>query len=179
MTGICTEIHQSDSNGQQGTLTRIWAKRGTRPRIRRDRRFTWAYLFGAICPARGIGAALVMPVVSIDAMNQHLAEISKCVSISAIALLILDGAGWHSSPQLILPENIVLMPLPSYAPELNSVENIWDYLRSNFLSHCVWDTYEFDPRRLRCLERPHGKIPRHHLNRNQKMGTGHDLRRLV
>ena len=55
---------------------------------------------------------------------------------------ILDGAGWHSSPQLILPENIVLMPLPSYAPELNSVENIWDYLRSNFLSHCVWDTYD-------------------------------------
>jgi len=83
-----------------------------------------------------------MPVVSIDAMNQHLAEISKCVSVSAIALLILDGAGWHSSPQLILPKNIVLMPLPSYAPELNSVENIWDYLRSNFLSHCVWDTYE-------------------------------------
>ena len=146
--------------GQQGTLTRIWAKRGTRPRIRRDRRFTWAklakgsgrrsllewpaegYLFGAICPARGTGAALVMPVVSIDAMNQHLAEISKCVSISAIALLILDGAGWHGSPQLILPKNIVLMPLPSYAPELNSVEKIWDYLRSNFLSHCVWDTYE-------------------------------------
>src|ERR1700737_2029322 len=50
--------------------------------------------------------------------------------------------GWHSSPQLIVPENIVLMPLPPYAPELNSVENIWDYLRSNFLSHCVWDTYE-------------------------------------
>jgi len=43
---------------------------------------------------------------------------------------------------IILPKNIVLMPLPSYAPELNSVENIWDYLRSNFLSHCVWDTYE-------------------------------------
>jgi hypothetical protein len=88
----------------RGTLTRIWAKRGTRPRIRRDRRFTWAYLCGAICPARGTGAALVMPVVGIDAMNKHLAEISKCVSVSAIALLILDGAGWHSSPQLIVPE---------------------------------------------------------------------------
>ena len=128
--------------GQQGTLTRIWAKRGTRPRIKRDRRFTWAYLFGAICPARGTGAALVMPTVGIEAMNQHLAEISTCVSLSAIALLILDGAGWHSSPHLIVPENIVLIPLPPYAPELNSVENIWDYLRSNFLSHCVWDTYE-------------------------------------
>jgi hypothetical protein len=83
-----------------------------------------------------------MPVVSIDAMNQHLAEISKCVSVSAIALLILDGAGWHGSPQLILPGNIVLMPLPSHAPELNSVENIWDYPRRNFLSHRVPDTCE-------------------------------------
>ncbi len=128
--------------GQQGTLTRIWAKCGTRPRIKRDRRFTWAYLFGAICPARRTGAALVMPAVSIDAMNKHLAEISKCVSVSAIALLILDGAGWHGSPHLVVPENIVLLPLPAYAPELNSIENIWDYLRSNFLSHCVWDTYE-------------------------------------
>jgi hypothetical protein len=146
--------------GQQGTPTRIWAKRGTRPRIRRDRRFTWAklakgsggrsllewpaegYPFGAIRPARGSGAALVMPVVGIDAMNQHLAEISKCVSVGAIALLILDGAGWHGSPQLIPPGNIVLMPLPSHAPELNSVENIWDYPRRDFLGHRVRDTRE-------------------------------------
>ena len=77
---------------------------------------------------RGTGAALVIP--------------TECVSVSAVALLILDGAGWHSSPQLIVPENIVLMPLPPYAPELNSVENIWQYLRSNWLSHCVWETYE-------------------------------------
>ena len=83
-----------------------------------------------------------MPTVSVEAMNKHLAEISQCVSVSAIALLILDGAGWHSSPQLIVPENIVLMPLPPYAPELNSVENIWQYLRSNWLSHCVRETYE-------------------------------------
>ncbi len=92
--------------GQQGTLTGIWAKRGTRPRIKRDRRFTrftWAYLFGAICPARGTGAALVMPTVSIAAMNQHLVEISHCVSVSAIALLILDSAGWHGSPRLVVP----------------------------------------------------------------------------
>ncbi len=78
-----------------------------------------------------------MPAVSVDAINRHLTEISKCVSISVIDLLILDGAGWHSSPQLIPPENIVFLPLPSNAPERNSVENIWDYLRSNFLSHCV------------------------------------------
>jgi hypothetical protein len=51
-----------------------------------------------------------MPVVGIDAMNKHLAEISKCVSVSAIVLLILDGAGWHSSPQLIVPDRDVLTP---------------------------------------------------------------------
>ena len=127
--------------GQQGTITRIWAKRGTRPRMCRDRRFTWAYLFGAICPARGTGAALVMPEVSIDAMNKHLAEISRNVSVGAFALLLLDGVGWHASPQIVVPNNIVLLPLPAYAPELNAVENVWDYLRSNYLSNAVWETY--------------------------------------
>jgi transposase len=80
---------------------------------------------------------LVLPEIGIDAMNEHLAAISRCVSVDSIALLILDGAGWHTSPKLIVPKNIVLMPLPPYAPELNSVENVWDYLRSNYLSQCV------------------------------------------
>src|SRR3982074_2523925 len=82
--------------GQQGTLTRIWARRGPRPRIKRDRRFTWAYLFGAICPARGTGAALVMPTVSIEAMNKHLAEISQCVSVSA-STVFPERARLHAS----------------------------------------------------------------------------------
>ena len=47
--------------GQQGTLTRVWARRGTRPRVPRDRRYTWAYLFGAVRPERAVGAALVLP----------------------------------------------------------------------------------------------------------------------
>jgi hypothetical protein len=79
-----------------------------------------------------------MPAVSIAAMNQHLVEISHCVSLGAIALLILDSAGWHGSPRLVVPANIVLLPLPPYAPELNSTENLWEYLRSD----CVWDSYQ-------------------------------------
>jgi len=85
---------------------------------------------------------LVMPIVGIEAMNQHLAEISSAVSLGAIALLVLDGAGWHSSPKLVVPDNIVLLPLPPYAPELNPTENIWEYLRANALSNRVWDTYD-------------------------------------
>ena len=127
--------------GQQGTLTRIWARRGSRPRAPRDRRYTWAWLFGAVCPARQTGAAVIMPEVNVAAMNEHLAEISRSVSVGAIALLVLDGAGWHSSPRLAVPDNIVLLPLPPYAPELNPMENIWEFLRANFLSHRVWNNY--------------------------------------
>jgi len=90
--------------GQQGTLTRVWAQRGSRPRAPRDRRYEWAYLFGAICPERRTGAAIIMPEVNIEAMDEHLAEISRRVSVGAIALLVLDGAGWHSSPRLKVPD---------------------------------------------------------------------------
>jgi hypothetical protein len=128
--------------GQQGTITRVWAKRGSRPRALRDRRYEWAYLFGAICPERSTGAAIIMPEVNIEAMNEHLAEISRHVSVGAIAVLVLDAAGWHTSPRLKLPDNIVPLLLPAYSPELNPVENVWEYLRANFLSHCVWHTYE-------------------------------------
>jgi len=129
--------------GQQGTITRVWAKRGSRPRAPRDRRYEWAYLFGAVCPERGTGAAIIMPEVNVEAMNEHLAEISRRVSVGAIALLVLDGAGWHSSPRLDVPDNIVLLPLPPYAPGLNPVENVWEFLRANFLSHRVIQLISF------------------------------------
>ena len=78
-------------------------------RLTPDRRFEWAYLFGAICPERSTGAANIMPEVNVAAMNEHLAEINRRVSVGAIAVLVLDGAGWHSSPRLELPDNIVLL----------------------------------------------------------------------
>jgi putative transposase len=128
--------------GQQGTITRVWARQGSRPRVWRDRRYEWAYLFGAICPERGTGAAIIMPEVNVEAMNEHLAVISQSVSVGAIAVLVLDGAGWHSSPRLKVPDNIVLLPLPAYSPELNPIENVCEFLRGNFVSHRVWDNYE-------------------------------------
>jgi hypothetical protein len=129
--------------GQQGTLTRVWAPRGSRPAIARDRRYTLAYLFGAVCPARGVGAGIVMPSVNLEAMSEHLKEISRNVMPGAHCLLQVDGAGWHRpSERLIVPANITLLTLPPYSPELNPVENIWQYLRANWLSHRVWQSYE-------------------------------------
>ena len=64
------------------------------------------------------------------------------MSVGAIAVLVLDGAGWHSSPRLRVPDNVVLLPLPPYAPELNPVENVWAFKRANSLSHRLWETYD-------------------------------------
>lgn len=128
--------------GQKGTLSYIWAPIGSRPARVRDCRHESAYLFGAICPARAAGAAIVMPWVSSEAMTLHLAEVSKQVSASAHAVLVCDGAGWHQpGARLRVPENITLLRLPPYAPELNPMENVWGYLRGNQLSMTVWENY--------------------------------------
>ena len=129
--------------GQQGSLTYIWAETGTRPRAPRDQRYDWAYLFGAVCPARGIGAALVLPYADAEAMNLHLAEIGRCVAPGAHAVVTLDGAGWHQTGgRLRVPDNISLLPLPPYSPELNPVENVWQFLRQNYLANRVFATYD-------------------------------------
>jgi transposase len=60
----------------------------------------------------------------------------------AHAILVLDGAGWHGSKALKVPENIILLLLPPYAPELNPIENVWAYLRANRLAISVFETYQ-------------------------------------
>lgn len=128
--------------GQKNGLVRQWARRGTRPRQPADQRYESAYLFGAICPARGVGAALAMPFADTEAMQRHLEEISHHVAEGAHAVLLLDRAGWHTTDKLHVPSNITAIFLPSRAPELNPVENIWQYLRANWLSNTVFETYE-------------------------------------
>lgn len=102
----------------------------------------WAYIFGAICPKKGKGAGLVLPYCDTEAMQEHLAEISNAVDPGAHAVLILDQAGWHVTPKLKVPENITLMFLPPRSPELNPVENLWQFMRDNWLSNRVFKDYD-------------------------------------
>jgi hypothetical protein len=97
--------------------------------------------FGAVRPERGLGAGLVMPFASTPAMAAHLAEISAAVAPGAHAVLVLDQAGWHGAGALVVPDNITLLPLPPYSPELNPVENVWQYLRQNWFSFQVREDY--------------------------------------
>ena len=128
--------------GQQGTLTRIWAKRGIPPRTPRDTRYKWSYIFGAACPGRETDPGLILPCVNTEVMKLHLAEIARTVATDAHALLIVDGAGWHDSKDLRVPDNITLLKLPPYTPELNLMENVWQYLSSNKLAITVFDTHD-------------------------------------
>lgn len=127
--------------GQKNGIVRQWAHRGTRPRQPADQGYKSAYLFGAICPARGIGAALALPFVDTEAMQLHIDEISRHVEKGAHAVLIMDRAGWHTTAKLTMPKNITAIFLPSRSPELNPVENVWQYLRQNWLSNRVFDSY--------------------------------------
>jgi hypothetical protein len=113
---------------------------GSRPVAPKDLGFASAYVFGAVCPSAGRVAALIMPICNTLAMNHHLSEISSHVAAPAFAragfahaVVILDGAGWHSSQGLVVPGNITLLEPPPYSPELNPVERVWHYLRSHRL----------------------------------------------
>jgi putative transposase len=75
-------------------------------------------------------------------MTLQLAEISQAVAPGAHAVVLLDQAGWHLSTRLVVPPNITLVPLPAKAPELNPVENVWQFLRENWLSNRVFRSYE-------------------------------------
>jgi hypothetical protein len=135
-------FHDEMRLGQKNPRTRRWARRGTRPRALADLRTKSAYLFGAICPKRGTGAAIVMPSANTEAMQHHLDEIARSLAPKAHAVIVLDQAGWHTTGKLRLPENLSLLPLPPKSPELNPVENVWQFLRQNKLSNRIFGSYE-------------------------------------
>ena len=104
--------------GQKGGLTHVWYARGVRPRGVRQQGFASAYLFGAVCPERDAGVALVLPEVSTAAMDVFLAELARAVPAGSHATLVLDGAGWHVSGRLSVPANLTLIHPPPSSPEL-------------------------------------------------------------
>ena len=107
-----------------------------------DQRYASTYIFGAVCPQQGKGAALVLPYCNTEAMGLHLAEIATMVSPGRHAVLLLDQAAWHLSAALTVPPNITLLPLPPKCPELNVMENVWQFMRDNWLSNRVFATYD-------------------------------------
>ncbi|KZN46077.1 IS630 family transposase, partial [Pseudoalteromonas luteoviolacea] len=127
--------------GQQNPTTRIWAKTGTRPRIVKQQQFEYGYLFGAVCPATGQTEALVSPFVNKEAMTQHMRQISQATPIGRHAVVIIDGAGWHTHDTASEFSNLTLIKLPPYSPELNPIEQVWSWIRQHCLSNRIFSGY--------------------------------------
>lgn len=81
--------------GQQGSLCRIWAKRGSRPRKVKQRQFLSTYVYAAANHLTGKSCALILPYANTEAMNLFLEELSTCVESGRHAAIIVDNAGWH------------------------------------------------------------------------------------
>jgi transposase len=128
--------------GPQGTLTRRWAPRGSRPTAVKQTEYEWVYLFGAVNPVTGDSSALLAPTVNTAYMNHHLRFISERIGPDVHVVLVLDQAGWHRSKGLQVPANITLLHLPPYSPELNPVERLWAFLKSHYLSNRAYDNYD-------------------------------------
>jgi transposase len=128
--------------GQQGTITDVWAKTGSRPRAVRQTRYEWVYLYGAVEPATGESAALLAPNVNTGTMNAFLRILDAERKAGEHFVLVMDQAGWHKSRDLKLPDGITVLLLPPYSPELNPVENLWHYLRSHYLSNRSYEDYD-------------------------------------
>ena len=126
--------------GQKGMLTRVWARRGSRPRVPRDHRYGYCHLFSAICSGSGTAVGHVCDRANTDEMNRHLVDIGAAVPQGRHALVVLDGAGWHRSKSLEMPDNVTLLHLPPYSPELNPVETVIQFLKHRNFANQVFAT---------------------------------------
>jgi hypothetical protein len=131
--------------GQQGSNSRVWADTGSRPRAPRQTDYDFVYLFGACCPETGESNAWLMPMANTETMNGQLNDLGKQLPDTVHVALVLDGAGWHHSTGLKVPDNITCVHLPPCSPELNPVELVWHELRQRYLSNRIYpdtDTLE-------------------------------------
>ena len=128
--------------GQQGTLTRVWARRGSRPRGVRQTQYTFLYVLTAICASTGAASGLISPTLNAAVVNLFLEQFARELPAGVHAVLLWDGAGYHVCEDLKIPRNVSLIQLLPYSPELNPLENLWHYLRSHYWSLRVYRDYE-------------------------------------
>jgi transposase len=128
--------------GQQGTITNVWAKKGSRPTAVRQTEYEYLWVLGAVCPETGHAEGLLSPQLNTKIINEFLAQFAQTLPADEHAVMVWDGAGFHTSGQLRVPDNITLVKLPAYSPELNPIENLWHYLKSHFWSNRAYQDYE-------------------------------------
>ena len=128
--------------GQHGSITRVWARKGSRPRVVRQTEYEYLWVIGAVFPETGRAEGLLSPRLNVAVVNVFLDEFSQSLPENEHAVMIWDGAGFHTSKKVIAPDNVTPIVLPPYSPELNPIENLWHYLKSHYWSNQTYASYE-------------------------------------
>jgi hypothetical protein len=114
--------------GRMNYVRKCWVNQPNRAIVKKQAIREYLYAFTTVCPATGETCSIISPFCNTQAMNALLVEASKAFAHYRI-IMVMDSAGWHTTNKLILPENISILALPAYSPELNPTEHIWDYIR--------------------------------------------------
>ena len=122
--------------GLLGRPRRCWAPRPVRPTVgaRLERKFSYA--FAAVSPHDGVMDSLILPWVNAEMMSLFLATVAERHAAEFV-VMVMDRAGWHIAGDLVVPDNMRLVYLPPYSPELNPAEHLWDSLRENHFANTV------------------------------------------
>ena len=128
--------------GQQNSISRVWAPTGSRPGLIRQQQFEYVYVFGAVCPQQDRAIGLVLPRADSKGLTMHLEEISKATDPGHHAVVVMDRAGFHMAQDIPQFENLSVLKLPPCAPELNSSERLWEWMREHDLSNKAFSGYE-------------------------------------
>lgn len=122
-------------------VRRAWAPKPIRPLCCGMLTHEYTYAYAAVDILTGELDTLILPHVNTPCMQVFLDEVAARHPDDRI-IMVLDGAGWHASHDLHAPENIRLLPLPPYAPELNPVEHVWDELREKHFYNLTFSSLD-------------------------------------
>ncbi len=128
--------------GQKGTLTTVWAEKGTRPTAPRQTAYGNLRVLTAVCPATGRAKGLVAPRLDAGVVQSFLDGLSATVPAGTHVALVWDGVGYHVAKALVVPANLTVVTLPPYSPELNPVQRLWLHLRQHRWSNRVYPDIE-------------------------------------
>lgn len=140
--------------GLKPIVRRVWTKRGQRRIAPVRHRYQWMYVYGFVCPQTGATEWWLLPTVSIDCFTCVLAAVAQALGSGPHkqSILVLDGAGWHTSPKVVVPDGLHLVRLPPYSPELQPAERLWT-LTNEPLVNRTFDSLAIleEVQALRCL----------------------------
>lgn len=134
--------------GRMARIRRCWAPAPLRPMVRNGYERQFTYVYGAVSPLQGQLDWSLSPNMNTEQMNGFLLQVSQSHPDEFI-VMVLDGASSHKSKELVVPENIRLLSLPGYSPELNPEEHIWDELREKVFPNAVLDHMDLVVERLK------------------------------